>query len=101
MEFLSERNDTETWMLGLSFCLEELPQEILEYRPLLDGRHHCMYLFAHNMHNKNYSVEKIIKMALNHKSNINWEYESGLFLRGTVLTIYSVLYEFWCRYSKN
>ena len=96
-EFLDSHNDEETWILGLSLCLEELPQEILEYRPLLDGRHHNMYSFVYNMHNTHYSVKKIINTALRHENNrINWNYEKDLFLRGTVLTIDSVLYEFWC-----
>lgn len=99
MHFLDSKNDIETWLLGLSLCLEELPEGILDFRPLLRGRLHNMYCIGYGMDDKKYTVKELINLTLNYDQlNVNAQYTYRLFVRGTILTIHSVLFHAWCQY---
>lgn len=99
MYFLDSKNDIETWLLGLSLCLEELPKEILDFRPLLRGSSHNMYCMSYDMYDQKYTVKELINLTLNYDQlDVPVQYTYRLFVRGTILTIHSVLSHAWCRY---
>ena len=98
MHFLDSKNDIETWLLGLSLCLEELPEEILNFRPLLRGRLYDIY-FSYDMYDQKYTVKELINLTLNYDQfNFHAQYTYSSFVRGIILTIYSVLFHAWCQY---
>ena len=100
MDLIDPKNDIETWLLGLSLCLEELPKEILDFRPLLRGCLRNWYCISYGMEDKKYTVKELINLTLNYDQlNCCVSYNTyHLFVRGTILTIYSVLFHAWCQY---
>ena len=93
MQLIDPKNDMETWLLGLSLCLEELPEETLDFRPLLRGSFHNMYCTGYNMYDQKYTVKELINLTLNYDQlNLYAQYTYRLFVRGTILTIHSVLF---------